>query len=319
MVENYLLQSPSWVRKNVLVELVGEKPDSERVQLETISIINDPQISILLEQIESWPGGVLKSHNDSSHLIHKLAFLADIGLDISVPQIVETVHRITEHCSIEGLFQVQVNIPKHFGGSGEEQWSWMLCDAPLILYSLKKLGYADGEKIKIAVEYLLESIKNNGWPCKVSPDLGKFRGPGKKDDPCPYATLLMLKLLSLFDEYKNTPQAHAGTEALLSLWEKRKELRPYMFAMGSGFQKLKAPFVWYDILHVADVLTQYNWLLQDERLLEMIEIIRCKADEEGLYKAESAFKAWRAWEFGQKKVPSRWITYKVMSILNRLT
>ena len=74
--------------------------------------------------------------------------------------------------------------------------------------------------------------------------------------------------------------------------------------MGSGFEKLKTPFVWYDILHVVDVLTQYKWLLYDKRLLEMIQIIKSKADNEGLYKAESIFKAWGDWEFGQKKIVS---------------
>ncbi len=30
------------------------------------------------------------------------------------------------------------------------------------------------------------------------PALGKFRGPGRKDDPCPVANLYALKALSLF-------------------------------------------------------------------------------------------------------------------------
>jgi hypothetical protein len=275
-------------------------------------------INNLLSQIKNWPGEVLKSHNDSSHLIHKLSFLADIGFDINTPEIAEAVRKITEHISAENLYQVKANIPKHFGGTDQEQWSWMLCDAPLLLYLLKKLGYSENDKIKVGVEFLLNVQSVNGWPCRVSSDLGKFRGPGRKDDPCPYATLLMLKLLSLFEEYSDLPQTHNGSEALLSLWEQRKERRPYMFAMGSGFQKLKAPLLWYDILHVTDVLSKYEWLHKDERLLEMVDIIRSKADGAGLYKAESVYKAWGAWEFGQKKTPSKYITEKVENILSRL-
>jgi len=286
--------------------------DYERLGL-PIELINN-----LLSQVKNWPGEVLKSHNDSSHLIHKLCFLADIGLDITTPEIAETVQKIIEHTSDENLYQVKVNIPQHFGGTGQEQWSWMLCDAPHLLYLLKKLGYSENDKIKAGVEFLLDLQRDNGWPCRVSSDLGKFRGPGRKDDPCPYATLLMLKLLSLFEEYSDLPQTHNGAESLLSLWEQRKERRPYMFAMGSGFQKLKAPLLWYDILHVVDVLTKFEWLHKDKRLLEMVNIIRSKADAGGYYKAESIYKAWGDWEFGQKKTSSKFITEKVGSILKRL-
>lgn len=276
------------------------------------------QINNLLSQVKNWPGEVLKSHNDSSHLIHKLCFISDIGFDISTSEIAEAVRKITEHVSIENLYQVKVNIPQHFGGTGQEQWSWMLCDAPLILYILKKLGYSENNRIKTGVEFLLGLQSDNGWPCKVSSDLGKFRGPGRKDDPCPYATLLMLKLISLFDEYHDLPQALNGAEVLLSLWEQRKERRPYMFAMGRGFQKLKAPLLWYDILHVVDILTKFEWLHKDKRLLEMVDIIRSKADTRGYYKAESVYKAWGDWEFGQKKTHSKFITEKVDSILKRV-
>ena len=280
---------------------------------------NDKQIIELLAQIKNWPGGVLKSHNDTSHLIHKLAFLADIGLDTGVPEIAEAVRKITENLSPEGLFQVQVNIPQHFGGTGQDQWSWMLCDAPLLLYSLKKLGGVPDKRIKDAVEFLAGLAIENGWPCSVSPDLGKFRGPGRKSDPCPYATLLMLKLLSLFDEYKGSSQAHAGAEVLLSLWEQRKERRPYMFAMGSGFEKLKAPLIWYDILHVTDVLSRFDWLRNDLRLKQMVGIVKDKADENGLFTPESVYKAWAEWDFGQKKKPSSWLTFVACSMIKRFS
>lgn len=56
-----------------------------------------------------------------------------------------------------------------------------------------------------------------------------------------------------------------------------------MFVMGSGFQKLKAPLLWYDILHVVDILTKFEWLHKGKRILEMVGIIRSKADTMGFY------------------------------------
>ncbi|MDO8491802.1 MAG: hypothetical protein Q7T04_07300, partial [Dehalococcoidia bacterium] len=159
--------------------------------------------------------------------------------------------------------------------------------------------------------------RDNGWPCAVSPELGKFRGPGRKDDPCPYATLVMLKALSQMPEWRDSDACHSGAEALLTLWSERRKRHPYMFFMGTDFCKLKAPLVWYDILHVTDVLTRFSWLLGDARLQEMVGIVKAKTNEDGLFTAESAWKAWSEWDFGQKREPSPWLTFLVQRMLRR--
>ncbi len=168
------------------------------------------------------------------------------------------------------------------------------------------------------MKYLASIVHENGWHCVVSKELGKFRGPGRKDDPCPYATLAMLKMLSQFDEWKNSKETHVGAECLLGLWKKSLELHPYMFYMGTDFRKIEAPFVWYDILHVQEVLSQFSWLRNDSRMKEMTEIVRAKADNQGKYTPESEWKAWKDWDFGQKKQPSRWLTFLVLRMLRRV-
>lgn len=265
-------------------------------------IFSEKQIHDFINELTGWNETILKSHNDSNHLIHKLAFLADIGVKASDPCMENIIKTIKSHISPEGLFQVQVNISPSYGGTGQNQWAWMLCDAPLILYALAKMGLQDDPQVKNAVNYLAGLSSEFGWGCIVSSDLGKFRGPGRKADPCPYATLLMLKLLALFPEWKDGDACIAGAEALLSLWEQRKARRPYMFAMGSTFVKLKDPLIWYDILHVTSVLTQFDWLKNDVRLKEIVETIKSKADEQGLYTAESVYKAWGHGNSGRKKL-----------------
>ena len=95
-------------------------------------------------------------------------------------------------------------------------------------------------------------------------------------------------------------------------------MHPYMFYMGTDFKKLKAPLLWYDVLHVLDILTLFPWLKEDKRLREMLEIVSSKADNEGKYTPESIYTKLNGWEFSQKKEPSRWITFLVYRILNRL-
>ena len=88
--------------------------------------------------------------------------------------------------------------------------------------------------------------------------------------------------------------------------------------MGTDFRKLKVPFVWYDLLHVLDVLTQFPYLHGDPRLAEMIALLSTKAGADGQFMAESVWQAWREWEFGQKKEPSRWLTLAAWRVIKRV-
>ena len=160
--------------------------------------------------------------------------------------------------------------------------------------------------------------RDNGFPCAVSKNLGKFRGPGKKDDPCPYAALIMLKLLSLYEDKIKSREAACSVETLLNLWDNSTTLHPYMFFMGTDFRKLKAPLIWYDILNVADTLSHYDCAIADKRFKSMIDVVINKANEAGLYTPESEWKAWKGWDFGQKKQPSAWLTFLVYRIWQRV-
>ena len=91
-----------------------------------------------------------------------------------------------------------------------------------------------------------------------------------------------------------------------------------MFYMGTDFRKLKAPMVWYDLLHVSDVLTRFSFFLKDARLREMVELVEAKADTEGRYTPESVWTAWKDWDFGQKKIPSPWLTLLAWRVLKRM-
>jgi hypothetical protein len=81
---------------------------------------------------------------------------------------------------------------------------------------------------------------------------------------------------------------------------------------------LKAPLIWYDILHVMDVLSQFPWACNDPRLREMRGIIETKSSAEGRFTPESVWMAWKEWDFGQKRNPSRWLTLIVLRMLRRM-
>jgi hypothetical protein len=315
----WLLEGPPWVQYRARQDILGQPERDVEVIAAKQAMLTHPQIKALLSELADWPGPALKRHNDASHLLHKLVFISDLGLSTSDPGIKEIIGRILEHRSKQGAFQIVANISPRYGGSGQDQLAWMLCDTPSVLYCLVKLGLRDNLIVQSAAKHLASLSFENGWPCTVSPEFGNFRGPGRKTDPCPYGTLISLKVLAQFPEWRDSKVCKTGVETILQLWEQRKERRPYLFAMGTDFVKLKMPLIWYDILHVLEVLTQFPHLQKDKRILEMISVIEAKSDGEGRFTAESIWKSWSAWEFGQKKEPSFLVTFEVYRILKRLS
>jgi hypothetical protein len=274
-----------------------------------------PQVQVLIEELKRWPGYPLKHHNDAMHPLHKLAVLADFGVQATDPAMPWIIKEVLAHQSSEGAFQIATQIDPRYGGTGETEWIWMLCDAPVILYALLALGLGENEAVRKAVHHLTGLIRSNGWPCASQTG---FRGPGRKDDPCPLANLLALKALAQLPEMWDSEATHIGVETILSHWEHRKERKIYLFGIGTDFHKLKYPLIWYDILHVTEVLSRFPTLKNERRFQEMVEALIAQQDEQGRFTALSVWTAWKGWEFSQKKDPSPWITFWALRVIKRL-
>ena len=120
------MSSSPYTEYNTRLELLNQSPSDPAVLSARREMIAQPQIQTLLKEVAHWPGDILKNHKDASHCVHKLAFLADVGLCLGDPEIDLIVERILAHQSQEGPFQVMVNINPAYGGTGEDQWAWML-------------------------------------------------------------------------------------------------------------------------------------------------------------------------------------------------
>ena len=324
-VVRWLLESEEpWTRYRTLVDLLDRPEDDPLVSEARAEMLAHPRVRELVTGLSTWGDRPLKRHNDASHPIYKLSTLADFGLrsgdtlpgsDIAIADLVEAV---MVHQSPEGAFQTVVNIPERFGGTGQDAWSWMVCDAPTLLYSLLALGLGRDPRLRFAVDHLVSLVHENGWQCAAAPELGRFRGPGRKDDPCPVANVYALKALAKVPDLAEGNAVRTGAEMLLGHWERQDERKLYLFGIGTGFRKLKFPFVWYDILHVVEALSQFPFVHIDPRFLEMVRVVTDQADEEGRYTASSMYRAWKGWSFANKRDPSPWLTFLVLRILKRI-
>jgi hypothetical protein len=314
---DWLLEGPAWIRYRTRIDLLGEKESSAAAVSDRKEMLRDGQIADLMDSLEKWPGTPVTNHKQADLSYHKLSFLAEVGVRRGDPKLDGIVRKILKQTPTDGIPRLPIQIPKAFGGSGKVENAWTLCDAPVILHSLVKTGYGGEAPVRKGMGVLAELARESGWPCGAAPELGKFHGPGRKDDPCPLANLLMLEALAEDKTLAKNEAARNGLEAALALWAARKSRKPYLFGMGTDFGKLKAPLIWYDLLHELDVLSRFPAAWKDARFRQMARLLASKADREGKFTPESVWMAWKGWEFNNKKEPSRWITFLAHRILNR--
>lgn len=317
-VTNWLESAEPWTCYRTLIDLLGRPEDDSQVQAARTAMLTNPAILTLAAGAATWGGRPIQRHNDADYPIYQLAALLDFGLRPGDAGLDPVFQRLLARQSAEGAFQSLVNIPRAFGGSGEDTWSWILCDAPVVLDVLLVAGQTGDERVQRAVQHLIGTVHDNGWRCECAPELGRFRGPGRREDPCPIANLFALRALSHLPELAESPAAQAGIDMLLSHWENRAKQKYYLFGIGSDFSKLKAPFVWYDVLHVLDVLSRFPAVHADVRFREMLALVTSQADTAGRYTATSMYRAWKGWSFADKKRPSPWLTFAVLRILYRV-
>jgi len=315
MIDNLLSKSEQWLQYAIRLNLLHESKDSLTNLRD--EALEDSKIKSYLDDISDFHSILVSNHKNPELPIHKLLFLLDVGFDMSVPEIENAITLIISHKDKYGVYQSMTNIPRHYGGLGEDTFGWCLCDAPLLLLALLKVKMDYQNHIKQGVDYLVSLFREQGFPCAVSEEHGKFRGPGRKDDCCPYATLVILNLLAEIDEYRNSDTAKQGIEVILSLWENSLERHPYMFYMGTDFRKLKAPAIFYDIVSVVDCLSKFEFVKTDSRFREMMGIIIEKQDADGMFTPESVYQKCKKWDFGQKKTVSPYLTYLCVRLLER--
>jgi hypothetical protein len=268
----------------------------------------DPFIQRNLELISSWRTDVLERHDKPGLFIHRLAMLADHGVTVETKGVRKIIDGLMKNIGKDGSFLINISIPKAFGGSGEAHRDWIICDFPVVLYALLRMTGAD-QRLDPAVEKLKGLVGPEFYPCCGS--IPKFKGPGPRGGMCPYANLLAARALSAHPRASSSAAAKRAAGAVLDLWTKRKEKKPFLFAMGTDFLKLKLPMVWYNLLHVLSALKGIKGAAADPRYKELAAHLHAKLDDAGRATPESIYLEYKTEEWSDKKKPSRLMTVMV--------
>jgi len=308
----------AWTRIRTQIDLLNRPESHPEVASARVEMLTSPQVQALIAAAARWGQVPLKRHNDAAHPLYAISTLADFGLRAGDPGMDGILEKVLARQSSEGAFQTLINIPTAFGGNGADQWTWVACDAPTLLYALLSFGLGNDPRVRRAADHLVSLAWGNGYRCAAAPELGKFKGPGRRDDPCPVANVYALKALSLIPDQREGESARRAAEMLLDNWEHRKERKHFLFGMGTDFKKLKYPFVYFDILHVLDALSRFPFIHADPRYLDLLVTVTSQAGVEGRYTAGSMYQAWKGWSFADKKNPSPWLTFLVWRVQGRM-
>jgi hypothetical protein len=125
----------------------------------------------------------------------------------------------------------------------------------------------------------------------------------------------ILQVFSQIDDLKESQAAKNAFEPLKFHRDFGKSL--YYFGRSKKFWTLKYPFIWYNALYLADVLTRFDFLKKEPLVQELIDWIEVSQDEQGRFKPTSMFMCYKGWDFANKKEASPWMTLLCSRILRR--
>ena len=302
----WLLESPEpYIRYQAQRLITPDASDS-------LLLDGDPFIQESLAIISQWRDEVLTRHDKPGLAMHRLAMLADLGVTARTTGCTTIIDDLLSNIEDDGIFSINIMIPKVFGGTNEVTKEWTICDFPVVVYGLLSLGVVD-MRLDRSVSRLMDLAGESFYPCCSS--IPKFKGPGRRGGMCPYANLLVARALSASAVGRASDAAQKAAGAVLDHWANRKTEKPFLFGMGTDFKKLKFPMVWYNLLHVLSGIFEINGMADDARYLDMEGVLRSKLDEVGRVKPESIYMIYKSHEWSDKKAPSRLLTILVHRVL----
>jgi hypothetical protein len=304
-----LLAADPWVELVARRDLLDELPGGEL----RARIAGDPRVAALLEGLDPWPPLTpMKAAVDQRTPLTRLGVLADLGLDRSEQRVARLAETALASIAADGTFP-------HGGFEHTKAYDarGYVCVTHEVTAAVARFGYAEDPRLRPAIEHLRRTERlDGGW----RPSAARLPGTrGEADPSCPFGTVSVLRAATAVGGAMMEPVMGRAAHFLLTAWSRRAEpWRPVGFGMGSTFAKLAYPFGTYGILRVLDALAEVTSVRDDPRLTEMLAFVEAKGGPNGWH-AEFVSGAWSAFDFGQKREPSPWITALVLRARRRIS
>ncbi len=312
----WLLSAGSWTRYRCRLDLMDQSADEPEMKNIYAEMTGDPRTKELSALASQWFPECVTGHNVPRLSHYLLNTLVEFGIHAHDPLLVPVIDKVFQHFE-NGNFAIRQTLPKKGKGFGKpdpsaDEWHAMPCDSPLITYSLARAGMRHA-LVSQNVQNLKQHWRTNqGWFCHFFFVEGQYK---KLNIGCPMAGLLALQVFSLFPDLDGSVYAQNAYAPVRYHRDSGKSL--YYFGRSKKFRTFKYPFVWYNALYLADVLTRFTFLKNDPLVVELVQWIEKAQDADGRFKPTSMFRFYKDWDFADKKQPSPWITLLCCRILRQ--
>jgi len=149
------------------------------------------------------------------------------------------------------------------------------CLSARIAAGLRKLGVEDDRIHAAYAKFLSTQEEDGGWRCKTV-RLGKSP---ETDASNPGTTLFVLDAFRFrANGTDDLVRLERAVEFLLGHWVTKKPLGPCAFGIGNRFASIEFPFLRYNILYFAYVLSSYPKAVADPRFAEVVAALRAKSE-----------------------------------------
>jgi hypothetical protein len=315
----WMLNSNPWTRYKTYTDLLGLKEGEDEVVESKKELISDPGIIRLANETRDWLTISVTRNNDPKISYFKLKTLAELGIRYTDLGLQETVDKASGHI-IENLFGVRGKTPvKPKKGEKfekpdptEDVWHVSPCNSPLITTAFLELGVVNDLVFQSIEELKGRWTSKEGWFCHFFFFESQFK---KLQIGCPVAGLQVLEIFSKVPELKESEYSRNAFEPIKFHREYGKSL--YYFGRSKKFWTFKYPFVWYNALYLADVLTRFDFLKDEPVVKELVDWILISQDSDGRFRPTSIFMEYKEWDFSNKREPSPWITFLCCRILKQ--
>jgi hypothetical protein len=295
------------------VDLFKQPLDSRNVKKAYEEMRKHPLVTALIDALDPWPTKepLTRAYNPTDS-IWKLGTLADFGLRRDDKRIAAIAERVLAAQAENGGFL-------HGGFDHTRSWDAKpyICIAHVMTYALARFGYADDRRLVRAYEHISAWQRaDGGWHPNEKCLPG---GEREAEDSCPFGSLNVLRALTAHASEARGRVALRGARFLMTCWERRNEpFRPVRFGTGSTYLKVQYPFVQWQLLKTLDTLSLIPSALKDPRFQEMVAALLARQGPDGTWTPEAINKSWSAFDFGQKKEPSPWVTFLALRVLQRV-
>jgi hypothetical protein len=335
-VDWLLEQSNPSVRYFTLWDILGKREDDPQVVSAKREIAKSP----LLEKImrKQSPNGHWEDHTSPYHPKYKSSYwtimlLGQLGMDKTDGRVKAACEHIFRFQSDEGGFSSctpetalkeykmlnkngrKLPSPDEYAASivFEHQYS---CLTGNVATALIRLGYADDQRVKKALRWLVK-IQNSdgGWLCPY------WRAHVKDKHGCFFGTICPVEAFSEIGEKNLTGEMRVSMERgaeFLLMHRLFKADHHGNRIINPHWLTLSFPtFTTYNILRGLDVLTRLGYV-KDERLDDAVEVLMEKRQKNGTWILENTPSGRMQANIETKGEPSKWVTLIALRTLKRL-